>query len=162
MIHFLPQHIHSSEQAKRVLAARMMSLTPYIFTNNFALEHAWEQGFPSASSFSFRRFFLAFMHSLFLYQSLFWSVLRKLVSQRCRTSHLLERIYQHAHESYPASSSSSSSSSVSAAQAEAAALISCGPGQAVSTLDAATARAACQAVDADPARMFGYFVMHSP
>ncbi len=54
------------DQAKRVLASKLLGLTPYIFTNNFAIEEAWQS------------------HGL--------AALRKLLSHRCVASRFLERM----------------------------------------------------------------------
>jgi hypothetical protein len=58
------------EQAKRALAAKLLAISPYIFTNNFAIEDSWAHG--GATS------------------------LRNLLVQRCNTSALLESAYLNA------------------------------------------------------------------
>ncbi len=110
------------EQAKRVLGARLLSLTPYMFTNNFAMEEAWQSGGMPA--------------------------LTRLLTHRCEAVRLLESVYAdqaraqaaEAAEAptswWPFASSSSSSSS--------AGWLQCSPTVALSE----TSDADCRAITA--------------
>jgi hypothetical protein len=114
------------EQAKRVLGARLLSLTPYMFTNNFAMEEAWQSGGMPA--------------------------LTRLLTHRCEAVRLLESVYAdqaraqaaEAAEApaswWPFASSSSSSSS-------SAGWLQCSPTVALSETNDADCRAITARLD---------------